>query len=177
MDAEKFELLEAKIRETALLVARLREEKQRVEAENAQLRHRLDELEEALLRAQDDTSRYVPNIDTLLQQLDTLQDEESLEETAADTTAAAFHDLQAREDKGPEAYLELGKLHEGRNQLEQAIEMYQNTLRIDSQNLEAAQRLAFLLEKLNRDTEAAPLWDKIWAMQEAQANPRRRRQR
>lgn len=177
MDAEKFELLEAKIRETALLVARLREEKQRLEAENAQLRLRIDELEEALVQAREDTSRYMPNIDTLLQQLDTLQHDEGLEAAAADTAAAAFHDLQAREDKGPGEYLELGKLHEGRNQLEQAIEMYQSTLQIDSQNLEAAQRLAFLLEKLNRDTEAAPLWDKIWAMQEAQANPRRRRQR
>ena len=177
MDAEKFELLEAKIRETALLVSRLREEKQRVEAENAQLRLRVDELEEALLQARDDTSRYSPNIDTLLQQLDTLQDDVDPEEAVADSPSAAFYDLQVREDKGPDEYLELGKLHEGRNQLEQAIEMYQNTLQLDSQNLEAAQRLAFLLEKLNRDTEAAPLWDKIWAMQEAQANPRRRRQR
>lgn len=177
MDTEKFELLEAKIRETAILVARLREEKQRLETENARLRLRIDELEGALLQVQEDTSRYMPNIDSLLQQLDTLQGEEGGGEAAADPMAAAFQELQAREDKGPGEYLELGKLYEGRNQLEQAIEMYQSTLQRDSQNLEAAQRLAFLLEKLNRDTEAAPLWDKIWAMQEAQTNPRRRRQR
>ena len=47
MDAEKFELLEARIRETALLVTRLREEKQRVEDENAQLRAYAEQLEEA----------------------------------------------------------------------------------------------------------------------------------
>ena len=52
MDAEKFELLEARIRETALLVTRLREENQRVEDENAQLRAYAEELEVALRQAQ-----------------------------------------------------------------------------------------------------------------------------
>jgi len=48
MYAEKFELLEAKIRETAMLVSRLREEKRQLEWENEQLRVRVAELEAQL---------------------------------------------------------------------------------------------------------------------------------
>jgi tetratricopeptide (TPR) repeat protein len=174
MDAEKFELLEARIRETAGLVMRLREEKQRVEEENALLRAHIGELEQALQQAQEMGSRYAPNIDNLLEQLDTLHAEEEGRVTA-DAVTVAIGDLQAREMKGAEEYFELGQLYEQQGQFEQAIDAYQDTLRLEAQNLEAVQRLAFLLEKLNRDTEAAPLWDKVWAMQEAQANPRRRR--
>ena len=93
----------------------------------------------------------------------------------ADAVTVAIGDLRAREMKGAEEYFELAQLYEQQGQFEQAIDAYQDTLRLEAQNLEAVQRLAFLLEKLNRDTEAAPLWDKVWAMQEAQTNPRRRR--
>jgi len=41
---EKFELLEAKIRETAMLVSRLREEKRQLEWENEQLQPALPNL-------------------------------------------------------------------------------------------------------------------------------------
>lgn len=173
MDAEKFEMLEARIRETALLVTSLREEKQRVEDENAQLRAHIGELEQALDQAQEMGARYAPNIDNLLEQLDSLHT--GGDGVAADAVAVAIGELQTQEDKGAVEYFELGRLLEQQNQFEQAIEAYQQGLRQDAQNLEAVQRLAFLLEKVGRDAEAAPLWDKVWSMQEAQANPRRRR--
>ena len=50
MYAEKFELLEVKIRETAMLVSRLREEKRQLEWENEQLRAHIAELETQLLK-------------------------------------------------------------------------------------------------------------------------------
>ena len=175
MDAEKFEMLEARIRETAMLVTRLREEKQRVEQENAQLRAHIGELEQALDQAQEMGTRYAPNLDNLLQQLDSLHTGEDGGGVGVDAVAVAIDELQAQEAKGAVEYFELGRLYEQQNQFEPAIEAYQQTLRHDAQHLEAVQRLAFLLEKMNRDAEAAPLWDKVWAMQEAQANPRRRR--
>ena len=46
-------------------------------------------------------------------------------------------------------------LYEQQGQYEPAIYAYQRALEIDGENLEAAQRLAFLLEKLNRDAEAS----------------------
>jgi tetratricopeptide (TPR) repeat protein len=68
-------------------------------------------------------------------------------------------------------------LYEQQGQYELSIHAYQRALEVDGENLEAAQRLAFLLEKLNRDAEAAVLWDKIWTMRETQATTRRRRLR
>ena len=175
MYAEKFELLEAKIRETAMLVARLREEKQRLEQENMQLRARLEKLEEDIRLSREDESRHVPDLDNLLQQLETLQAEEG--DVSHDPVTTAMQELVAKEDKNPEDHFQLGILHEQRGQFEHAINEYQHTLEFEPDNLEAAQRLAFLLEKLNRDAEASPLWDKIWAMREAQSNTKRRRLR
>jgi tetratricopeptide (TPR) repeat protein len=176
MYAEKFELLEAKIRETAMLVSRFREEKRHLEQENEQLRERIIELEEEIRRSRDDTANYAPNLDSLLQQLETLQEgEESL--ATPDPVTLAMQELQAKEPRSAEDHFQLGTLYEQKGQFEQAISEYQSTLELESENLEAAQRLAFLLEKLNRDAEASPLWDKIWAMREAQSTTKRRRLR
>jgi tetratricopeptide (TPR) repeat protein len=177
MDADKFELLDAKIRETALLVSRLREEKRRVEEENAQLRERIVELERALQEVEANASHYAPDIDSLLAQLDTLQNDAEVPVVEADPVGTAIDDMEARESKSPNDYYELGRLHEQKSHYDQAIAAYQEGLRLDPRHLDAMQRLAFLLEKLNRDAEAAPWWDKIWAMQGSQANPRRRRSR
>jgi len=175
MDAEKFELLDARIRETTLLVSRLREEKRQAEEENAQLRQRIVELETALQEVETSASRYAPDIDSLLAQLDTLHSDDDA--PLADPVTAAIDEMEARPSKSPDDYYELGRLHEQKSHYDQAIAAYQAGLRLHPQHLDAMQRLAFLLEKLNRDAEAAPWWDKIWAMQGEQANPRRRRSR
>lgn len=175
MDAEKFELLDAKIRETALLVSRLREEKRQAEEENARLRQRIDELETALQHLE--INHYAPDIDSLLAQLDTLHSDADMPVAEVDPVVTAIDDLEAKTSKSPTDYYELGRLREQKGQYDQAIATYREGLRLDPQHLDAMQRLAFLLEKLNRDAEAAPWWDKIWAMQGVQANPRRRRSR
>ena len=175
MYAEKFELLEAKIRETAMLVSRLREEKRQLEWENEQLRARIAELEEQLQRSQGAADRYMPSLDNLLQQLDTLQQSDENLGSGAPPTAsseAPRHDPHSIADD-----VQRGMLYEQQGQYEPAIHAYQRALESDGENIEAAQRLAFLFEKLNRDSEAAALWDKIWAMREAQSTTRRRRLR
>ena len=175
MYAEKFELLEAKIRETAMLVSRLREEKRQLEWENEQLRARITELEEYLQRSQGAADRYIPNLDNLLQQLDTLQ--QSDESLGSVSPPTAPSEVPRHDPKSPEDDVHRGMLYEQQGQYEPAIHAYQRALAADGENIEAAQRLAFLLEKLNRDAEAAALWDKIWAMLEAQSTTRRRRLR
>jgi tetratricopeptide (TPR) repeat protein len=175
MYAEKFELLEARIRETAMLVSRLREEKRQLEWENEQLRARIAELEEQLQRSQGVEERYVPSLDNLLQQLDTLQQGEESAQVAPPPTAPP--EVPEGDPRRIEDAVQCGMLYEQQGQYEPAIHAYQHALEADSENLDAAQRLAFLLEKLNRDAEAAALWDKIWAMREAQSTTRRRRLR
>jgi tetratricopeptide (TPR) repeat protein len=178
MSAEKFELLEAKIRETAMLVSRLREEKRQLEWENEQLRARIAELEAQLQGREAD--RYEPDLDHLLEQLDTLQQGEEPPRPAPVPTAPQEpprYEPPRPEPEPPqvEDHVQRGMLYEQQGQYEPAIYAYQRALELDGENLEAAQRLAFLLEKLNRDAEAAALWDKIWAMREAQSPGRRRR--
>jgi len=175
MYAEKFELLEAKIRETAMLVSRLREEKRQLEWENEQLRARIAELEEQLRGSQRGAERYVPHLDHLLEQLDTLQQGEETPQTAP--APVAPQEPPERDPQDIEDHVQRGMLYEQQGQYEPAIYAYQRALEVDGENLEAAQRLAFLLEKLNRDAEAAALWDKIWTMREAQSSTRRRRLR
>lgn len=175
MYAEKFELLEAKIRETAMLVSRLREEKWQLEQENEQLRARITQLETQLQRSQGVEERYVPSLDHLLEQLDTLQQGEASRQAAPPPMASS--EGPGGDPKSIEDHVQRGLLYEQHGQYEPAIHAYQRALEVDGENLEAAQRLAFLLEKLNRDAEAATLWDKIWAMREAQSTTRRRRLR
>ncbi|MCZ6874506.1 MAG: hypothetical protein O7G88_13420 [bacterium] len=177
MYAEKFELLEAKIRETAMLMSRLREEKQQLEQKNAQLRERVIELEEEARQSREDAASYAPNLDSLLQQLETLQDGGDGLSQSVDPVATSIQELLGKETRDANDHFQLGVLYEQKGQFEQAIGEYQRTLEFESENLEAAQRLAFLLEKLSRDAEAAPLWDKIWAMREAQSTTKRRRLR
>lgn len=177
MYAEKFELLEAKIRETAILVSRLREEKWQLEQENEQLRERVFELEEEARQSREDAARYVPNLDSLLLQLETLHNDSQSALPTADTVTIAIQELLGKETRDARDHFQLGVLYEQKGQFDQAIGEYQRTLEFESENLEAAQRLAFLLEKLSRDAEAAPLWDKIWAMREAQSTTKRRRLR
>ena len=179
MSAEKYALLEARIRQTASLVARLREENQLLVQENEQLCERIAELEEELRRVRRPGAESASNLDQLLAQLDTLHQADSPPRTgetyepepAANDSAAEAP--QAEEPQTEEDYFQLGTTYERRGQFESAIQVYQQLLEADNNNLEVAQRLAFLLEKLNRDAEAAPLWDRIWTLRAGRSNRQR----
>jgi len=179
MSAEKYALLEARIRQTASLVARLREENQLLVQENEQLCERIAELEEELRRVRHPGAESAPNLDQLLAQLDTLHQADSPPRTGethepepAENDLAA-EEPQADEPQTEEDYFHLGTTYERRGQFESAIQVYQQLLEADNNNLEVAQRLAFLLEKLNRDAEAAPLWDRIWTLRAGRSNRQR----
>lgn len=179
MSAEKYALLEAKIRQTASLVVQLRQENQQLAQENEQLYERIAELEEQLQHARRLGTESAPELDHLLEQLDTLHQADSPPrnveryepQPAANDLAA--EEPQAEEPQTEEEYFHLGTMYEKRGEFESAIQIYQQLLEADNNNLEVAQRLAFLLEKLNRDAEAAPLWDRIWTMRAGRSNRQR----
>jgi tetratricopeptide (TPR) repeat protein len=173
MYAEKFELLEAKIRETVMLVSRLREEKRHLEQENAQLRECLEALEDELQDMREAPGSRPPDFETLLQQLENLQeDDTSLSRPLR--TGRVMRELEAKGTKSADEYFQLGTLYERKGQFDEAVRTYRQALELQDDNLEVMQRLAFLLEKLNRDTEASPLWERVWAMREAQPAATRR---
>ena len=203
MSAEKYALLEARIRQTASLVVQLRDENRQLTEENERLRERVATLEDEARRDGQSAAGTAPDLDELLAQLDTLHETEppapaveaqaptepepaaadppaaeaetpsEPEPAAADAPVAEAEAPPDEEPQTPEDAFELGKTHERRGQFESAVEVYQQLLEADGNNLDVAQRLAFLLEKLNREDEAAPLWDRIWKMRAG----RSRRQR
>ena len=203
MSAEKYALLEARIRQTASLVVQLRDENRQLTEENERLHERIAALEEEVRRDGQSAAGAAPDLDELLAQLDTLHETEppepaveaqapnepepaaadappaeaetpdEPEPAAADAPVAEAEAPQDEEPQTPEDYFQLGKAYERRGQFEPAVEVYQQLLDADGNNLDVAQRLAFLLEKLNREDEAAPLWDRIWKMRAG----RSRRQR
>ena len=179
MSAEKYALLEARIRQTASLVARLREENQLLVQENEQLCERIAELEEELRRVRRPGAESAPNLDHLLAQLDTLHQADSpprtdeMDESEPAANDSVAEEPQAEEPQTEEDYFQLGTTYERRGQFDSAIQIYQQLLEADNNNLEVAQRLAFLLEKLNRDAEAAPLWDRIWTLRAGRSNRQR----
>ena len=179
MSAEKYALLEARIRQTASLVARLREENQLLVQENEQLCERIAELEEELRRVRRPGAESAPDLDHLLEQLDTLHQADSPPRTVETYESEpvendlAAEEPQAEEPQTEEDYFHLGTTYERRGQFESAVQIYQQLLEADNNNLEVAQRLAFLLEKLNRDAEAAPLWDRIWTLRAGRSNRQR----
>ena len=185
MSAEKYALLEARIRQTASLVVQLRDENRQLTEENERLRERVATLEDEARRDGQSAAGTAPDLDELLAQLDTLHETEppapavetqaptEPEPAAADAPVAEAEAPPDEEPQTPEDAFELGKTHERRGQFESAVEVYQQLLEADGNNLDVAQRLAFLLEKLNREDEAAPLWDRIWKLRAG----RSRRQR
>ena len=175
MSADKYALLEARIRQTANLVARLREENQLLVQENEQLCARIAELEKELQHTRRPESASALNLDHLLEQLDTLHqmDAPPTVEQAEAYEPEAATDVPAEEPQTQEDYFQLGATYERRGQLESAVQIYQQLLEADDNNLEVAQRLAFLLEKLDRDEEAAPLWDRIWTMRAGRSSRHR----
>ena len=149
--------------------------------ENEQLCARIAELEKELQQARRPESESATNLDHLLEQLDTLHQMDSpptVEKVEAYEPEAAADDVPAEEPEAEEQpteedYFQLGATYERRGQFDSAIQIYQQLLEADDNNLEVAQRLAFLLEKLNRDDEAAPLWDRIWTMRAGRSGRQR----
>ena len=103
--------------------------------------------------------RSGPGLDHPLQQPDTLQQGE--ESPRALPPPMAPPEGPVPDPKSSEDYVQRGMFYEQQGHYEPAISVYQRALEADAENLEAAQRLAFLLQKRNRDMEAAALWDKI----------------
>ena len=105
MSAEKYALLEARIRQTASLVGQLRDENQQLMRENERLRERVAALEEEARRERQPDAEAVVNLDQLLAQLDTLHQAEPqpTQIDAADTfeSESATGDAPAEKEEEP----------------------------------------------------------------------------
>jgi tetratricopeptide (TPR) repeat protein len=158
MFPEKFQELEDKIRLTAEVMAQLKQEKAQLERKHQDAERRIVELEGELqlLRAEHQTP--VPASDALIQHLHT-RPRDSQEQTLHRLT-----ETLSKEPTNVKALFELGNTYERQGMYEPAIQEYRKALKIDANFVEAIEHLAFLLEKLNRDHEASPLWERILSL-------------
>jgi tetratricopeptide (TPR) repeat protein len=163
MSPEKFQELEEKIRLTAELVSRLKLEKTQLERKHQEAEKRIAELEEEVKRLR--TERHPisptpvsPTMDNLIHQLNARQGD------FPDQTMHRLTEVLVKEPNNAKALFELGNLYERQGMYEQAIQEYRKVLNINPNFVDAIEHLAFLLEKLNRDHEASPLWERILSL-------------
>jgi tetratricopeptide (TPR) repeat protein len=158
MFPERFQELEEKIRLTAELVSQLKQEKLQLEQKNQDAEKRIAELEDEIKRLRAERPSTSPSMDTLIQHLNT---------RPGDDQEQALHRLTeslVKEPNNIKVLFELGNAYERQGMYEQAIQEYRKVLKIDADFVDAIEHLAFLLEKLNRDHEASPLWERILSL-------------
>jgi tetratricopeptide (TPR) repeat protein len=163
MFPEKFQELEEKIRLTAELVSRLKLEKTQLERKHQEAEKRIAELEEEVKRLRAERhpispTPVGPTMDTLIQPLNTRQGD------FQDQTMHRLTEVLVKEPNNAKALFELGNLYERQGMYEQAIQEYRKVLNSNPNFVDAIEHLAFLLEKLNRDHEASPLWERILSL-------------
>jgi tetratricopeptide (TPR) repeat protein len=158
MFPEKFHELEDKIRQTAELMTQLRQEKSQWEQKHQQAEQRIAELEGEIKRLRSERQPSGMPTETPMPHLQT---------RPADAQEQALHRLTetlAKEPHNVKALFELGNTYERQGMYEQAIQEYRQALKLDPDFVDAIEHLAFLLEKLNRDHEASPLWERILSL-------------
>jgi len=167
MFPERFKELEEKILLIADLVAQLRQAKQQLEHDKAQLERQYQEAEKRIADLEDELKRVRaerlsnrPSTEALLQQLTAKQSDLP----SQDQRLHRLTDVLGKEPNNVNALFELGSIYERQGMYEQAIDEYRKVLKIDPDFVDAIEHLAFLLEKLNRDNEASPLWERILSL-------------
>ena len=158
MFPEKFQELEDKIRLTAELMAQLKQEKTELERKNQEAEQRIAELESELKRLRAERPTTGSSMDMLIQQLNTRPGD------SQDQTLHRLTETLVKEPNNIKALFELGNAYERQGMYEQAIQEYRKALKLDPDFVDAIEHLAFLLEKLNRDHEASPLWERILSL-------------
>jgi tetratricopeptide (TPR) repeat protein len=158
MFPEKFQELEDKIRLTAELMAQLKQEKTELERKNQEAEQRIAELESEIKRLRAERPTTSSSMDTLIQQLNTRPGD------SQDQTLHRLTETLVKEPNNVKALFELGNAYERQGMYEQAIQEYRKALKLDPDFVDAIEHLAFLLEKLNRDHEASPLWERILSL-------------
>lgn len=157
MFSQKFQELEEKIKKTAELVSRLKQEKRELERKLQAAEQKIVELEAEIRRLHYEAERRA-SVSPMSQPSQTRNDDQPHQEIRR------LQERIARESGNYRAYFDLGALYEKLGFYEKAIQEYRKALQINPDFLEATEHLAFLLEKLNRDHEASPLWDRILSL-------------
>lgn len=174
MSYEKLKKLEEKVSEAAKILDKLRKEKAAFESRFNELQNELSTKEAELRAIRSQTDQFEPVIEALIKKLDGLSDGSApLETKRAEAGKPAPKGKEPKavgrasaQDQVAEyqAHFDLGNVYEEKGMYEEAINEYRKALAVNPDYVEAVEHLAFLLEKLNRENEAMPLWEKVMAL-------------
>jgi len=158
MFQERFQELEEKIRLTAELVSQLRQEKLQLEQKHHEAEKRIADLEDEIKRLRTERPATIPGTDAVIQHVNPRPNDHQ------DQTLSRLTETLVKDPTNVRALFELGNAYERQGMYEQAIQEYRKALTVDANFVDAIEHLAFLLEKLNRDHEASPLWERILSL-------------
>lgn len=129
-----------------------------LERKHQEAEQRVVELEGEVKRLMAERHVMPPALGGLLQSQNTSPDDHQGQ------TVHRLLELLGKEPANVKALFELGNIYERQGMYEKAILEYRKALKIDADFVDAIEHLAFLLEKLNRDNEASPLWERILSL-------------
>lgn len=167
----RFAELERKIKAAAELINRLKQENIALEMKYAEAQKKVAELTDEMERYRREQEEFSNRMEELLDYFRELPEEM---ENGYDDGLTVVEHLATKEESAKESELEmeenldnylalfdLGKGYEKKGLWDKAIEAYRRAIDIKPDFVDAIEHLAFLLEKLNREKEASPLWERV----------------
>lgn len=161
----RLEQLEQRIKETAQMIGQLKYDKMELEIKYNELEKKFNEQELELQMLREERDKLGSRIASLLDHFDTVNKEEVKEpQGSVDILDESMAELERQVEQDADNYValfDLGLNYERKGMFEEAIAAFERAIRINPNYASAMEHLAFLLEKLNREKEALPLWEKV----------------
>lgn len=168
---DRFAELERRIRTAAEFLNRLKQENLALEMKYVEAQKQVAEMTDEMDQHRREQEEFANRVEDLLDHFKELP--EDLEKSYRNglTVVDGFEggdeldrDFPSEAEGAPDDYLaqfKFGKSYEKKGLWEKAIEAYQQAIDIKPDFIDAIEHLAFLLEKLNREKEASPLWERV----------------
>lgn len=162
---QRLEQLEQRIRETAQTIAQLKYDRMEMEIKYGELEKKFSEQELELQMLREERDKLGSRIGSLLDHFDAVTKDGAKEpQEGVDILEDSFVDLERQVEQDNEnfvALFDLGVAYERKGMFEEAIAAFERAIKANPNYASAMEHLAFLLEKLNREKEALPLWEKV----------------
>ena len=168
---DRFGELEKKIKSASDIINKLKQEKAELEMKYEEAQRKITELTDEMDQYRRDEEEFTIRVEGLLDYFvefpENVEDDQGdglsvVEPFTVEDDLEKELSLEANEDlDNYMAQFELGRSYEKKGLWEKAIEAYHRAIDLKPDFVDAIEHLAFLLEKLNREKEASPLWEKV----------------
>jgi len=166
---ERLEQLEQRIKEAAQTIAQLKYERMELEAKNRELDRRCADNESELRALREERDRLSSRIESLFDHFEPVNQGKAREPAMGSVAVLEGAVLEParqpeQENDNYVALYEMGLACEKEKMYEKAVEAYERAIKINPNYANAMEHLAFCLEKLDREREAVPVWQKVIAL-------------